>query len=156
MSPAAAEVQLQSFVLVPMGNRKMALAAESVIELVAPSEGQKIPHRTPWLSGIILRRGRVIPVCDVRRLLSEEASSPDSFHLIVESQAWGARDWYAIPVAGECELVTGERMPPAQEGPEHITGILLVGEEQAEILDLGKLIQRHDLAFAAGSPEPTS
>jgi chemotaxis signal transduction protein len=156
MSPAAAEVQLQSFVLVPMSNRKMALAAEFVIELVAPSEEQRIPHRTPWLSGVILRRGRVIPVCDVHRLLGDEASSPGSFHLIIETQACGTRDWYAIPVAGECELVTGERMPPAQDRPEHITGMLLVGEEQAEILDLGKLIQRLELAFAAGSPEPTS
>lgn len=155
MSPAA-EVQLKSFILLPMGNRKIAFAAESVIELVASSEEQGIPHHTPWLSGVIVRRGRVVPICDVRRLLGDEATSPGGCHLIVESQARGTRDWYAIPVVGECALATAETMLPAQDCAEHVAGILPVGDEKIEIMDLGKLIQRQELAFAAGSPEPTS
>jgi chemotaxis signal transduction protein len=156
MSPAAAEIQLKSFVLVPIGNRKMAFPVESVIELVASSREQRIPHRTPWLSGVIVRRGRVVPVCDVRRLLGEEASVPGSFHLIVESQAKGTRDWYAIPVVGECRLASAETTLPAQDCAEHVAGILPVGDERVEILDLGKLIQRQEFAFVAGSPEPSS
>ncbi|HEV2491188.1 MAG TPA: chemotaxis protein CheW [Candidatus Acidoferrales bacterium] len=156
MSPAAAETQLKSFVLVPMGSRKMALAAESVIELVASSQEQGIPHRTPWLSGVIVRRGRVVPVCDVRRLLGEEASHTGGFHLIVESQVMGTRDWYAIPVVGECMLATAETTLPAQDCAEHVVGILPIGDENVEILDFGKLIQEQELAFVSGSTEPSS
>jgi hypothetical protein len=156
MSPAAAEVQLKSFVLMPLGMRKVAVAADSVIELVAPGRVQKFPHRTPWLSGVIMRRGRVIPICDIGRLLGEEASPPGSFHLIAESQAGAMRDWYAIPVRGECVLAAGETTLPTQDHFEHITGTLSVGEEQFEILDLGKLIQQQEKEFTAASPEPNS
>src|SRR5690348_18224723 len=82
MSQTSEEVQLKSFVLIQVGKRRVALAAESVIELVAPTKEQRIPHCTPWLSGVIVRRGRIVPVCDIGNLIGEETAPQDSFHLI--------------------------------------------------------------------------
>lgn len=153
MSPVTAEVQLRSFVLVQLGKRKMALAAGSVVELVAPTKEQQVPHRTPWLSGVILRRGRVIPVCDVSRLLSEETAPSNCFHLIVEIQLNGARsrDWYAIPVAGECVLSSPEATTSAEGRPEYVAELIPSGDEQIEVLDLNRLISQQESAFAAAS-----
>ena len=148
MSPAFEEVQRRSFVLVQVGKRKVALAAESVIELVAPAREQQIPHRTPWLSGVILRRSRIVPVCDVGSLIGEEAPPLNSFYLIAESQSKGTRDWYAIPVAGDCVLMTPESTIPAQDHAEYVVEMLPLGEEKIEVLDLGKLIQQQESAFA--------
>lgn len=148
MSPAYEEVQRRSFVLVQVGKRRVALAAESVVELVAPAREQQIPHRTPWLSGVILRRGRIVPVCDVGQLLGEEPSPLNSFHLIAESQSKGARDRYAIPVGGECVLMTPESTIPAQDHAAYVVEMLPLGEEKIEVLDLGKLIQEQESAFA--------
>lgn len=153
MSPTSEEVQLKSFVLVQVGKRRVALAAESVIELVAPTKEQRIPHRTPWLSGVIIRRGRIVPVCDVGNLIGEETASQNSFHLIAESQSSGGRDWYAIPVTGECVLLTPESTLPAQGHADYISEILPLGEDRIEVLDLLKLIQHQEALFADASQE---
>lgn len=141
----AAETQLKSYVIVPIGSRRFSLAAESVVELISIGNLQEFPHRTPWISGVIVRRGRVVPVCGVGRLLGEENESIGRFHLIAEWQADGARDWCAIPVAGECELASAEAAVQGDDNTEnqepYITGSLQIGEDRIQILDLGKLIQ---------------
>lgn len=140
--PAAA--QRKSFVVLPLGGRRVSFPAETVIELVAPGKLQTFPHRTPWISGVIVRRGRTIPVCDLSRLLGETSATLGRFYLIVEWQAGSALDWCAIPVAGECELASAEEILPvdaltASEAP-HVAGFLQVGEDRLEILDLTKFL----------------
>ncbi|HVB07791.1 MAG TPA: chemotaxis protein CheW [Candidatus Acidoferrales bacterium] len=156
--PAAA--QRKSFVILPLGGRSVSFPAESVIELVAPGKLQTFPHRTPWISGVIVRRGRTIPVCDLSRLLSETSAAVGRFYLIVEWRAGGTFDWCAIPVAGECELASAEEILPvdaltASEAP-HITGFLQVAEERLEILDLAKLIDEHRPSLDASAAESAS
>ena len=54
-----------SCVLLRLGERRFALAAEQVAELVAPSRIFRFAHRTSEIDGVILRRGRVVAVCDL-------------------------------------------------------------------------------------------
>src|ERR1700675_2969418 len=54
-----------SFVLLRLGERRFAVAAVNIAELVAPSRIFRFPHRTKEIEGVILRRGRIVPVCDV-------------------------------------------------------------------------------------------
>jgi chemotaxis signal transduction protein len=156
MSPAQAEVQLQSFVVLPLGSRKLALSAESVIELVAPVREQKFPHGTPWLSGVLVRRGRVVPICDIGRLLGEPKAASETYYLIAKWPSQNVRNWCAIPVTGECELTNAETNSPAADSAAFIAGQILFRDEQIEILDLGKLIREQESAFHAGASEPKS
>ena len=55
----------RSCVLLRLGERRFALAADQVAELVPPSRIFRFPHRTPEIDGVILRRGRTVPVCDL-------------------------------------------------------------------------------------------
>ena len=140
-----AETPLKSYVIVPIGDRRFSFVAQSIVELISIGNLQRFPHRTPWISGVIVRRGRVVPVCDVGRLLGEKNGSIDRFHLIAEWRVGDTRDWCAIPVAGECELAGGEAAAQVDGHTEnqepYITGLLQVGEDRIQILDLGKLIQ---------------
>jgi chemotaxis signal transduction protein len=156
MSQVPAEIQTQSFVVVPLGGRRIALSAESVIELVAPARQQKFPHCTPWLSGLLVRRGRVVPICDVGKLLGEAPSGGNCHHLIVEWRSGNARNWCAIPVAGECELTNAETIVPAEGSANYFAGRIPFGDQQVEILDLGKLIREQELALHAAALEPES
>jgi len=61
----SAELELLSFVLLRLGDRRFAVAAGQIAELVAPTRVFRFPHRTPKIEGVIQRRGRIIPVCDV-------------------------------------------------------------------------------------------
>ncbi|MHB8412647.1 MAG: chemotaxis protein CheW [Candidatus Acidiferrales bacterium] len=156
--PAAA--QRKSFVVLLLGGGRVSFPAESVIELVASEKLQTFPHRTPWISGMIVRRGRVVPVCDLSRLLGQTSARTGRFYLIVEWRVGGTFDWCAIPVAGECELASTEEILPvdvltASEAP-HITGFLQVAEERLEILDLAKLIQGRRPSLDASAAELAS
>jgi chemotaxis signal transduction protein len=53
-----------------LGERRFALVAEQVAELVAPSRIFRFAHRTSQIDGVILRRGRVVAVCDLAETLT--------------------------------------------------------------------------------------
>jgi chemotaxis signal transduction protein len=155
---AAAELQSRSFVLLPLKSRKIALPAESVIELVAQGRMQKFPHQTPWISGVIIRRGRVVPVCDVNQLFGEADPAQGRFYLVAEWKAGKVRDWCAIPVVQECELASAENYLPIDANAEvrtaHVAGTLRAGEEEIEVLDMGKLIAEFQRKSATSGAVP--
>lgn len=156
----AVEAQAKAFVLLPLGNRRIAFAAESVIELTAREKLQNFPHCTPWISGVLVRRNRVVPVCDVSRLFGEEAQSAGRLYLIAEWQERGVRDWCAIPVTGECELGSAEAVLPAsseaKERAVFVSGVIHVSGEEVEVVDLSRLIQERRAALASGVAEAGS
>ncbi len=144
MSPIPAN----SFVLFPMGKKRFALPAETVAELARPDRLQTLPHTTPLLIGVLVRRGHIIPVCDVADVLVGPKAPPRKFYLIAnrtftDSQTGQAKklvEWTAIPVTGECELVSSRLVAPAENMPDYVTGLLQVGIEIIEVVDLDKLI----------------
>lgn len=154
---ATIETPTKSFVLLPLGRRRVAFAAESVIELTALERLQGFPHRTPWISGVLVRRNRVVPVCDISELFGEEAFSANRFYLIAEWQERGVSDWCAIPVAGECELASAESLQASNGGAStrfpFVIGSIPVNGEEIEVVDLTKLIQARRAALRVPSEE---
>src|SRR5260370_39312987 len=104
----SAELELKSFVLLRLGERRFAVAADQTAELVAPSRVFRFPHRTPRIEGVILRRGRIVPVCDVAERLIGKYLTSRRFYLIA-LRGYGQRtEFVALPVTGECELINAE------------------------------------------------
>ncbi|PYT55751.1 MAG: hypothetical protein DMG43_02170 [Acidobacteria bacterium] len=79
---ASLELELQSFVLLRLGERRFAVSARQIAELVAPSRVFRFPHHTPKIEGVILRRGRIVPVCDVSEALTGKRLTSRRFYLI--------------------------------------------------------------------------
>ena len=129
-----------SFVLFPLGNKRFALPAGKVTELAKPDRLQTFPHCTPLLTGVLTRRGRIIPVCDVAQALMGPNTPPRKFYLIANRQFETRQEWTAIPVTGECELASGEPLQAGGKLPEYVTGLLSLDHETIEVLDLEKLI----------------
>src|SRR5260370_17041492 len=76
------ELELQSFVLLRLGERRFAVSANQIAELVAPSRVFRFPHRTPKLEGVILRRRRIVPLCDVSEMLLGKRLTYPRYYLI--------------------------------------------------------------------------
>src|SRR5438270_14085084 len=76
------ELELKSFVLLRLGERRFAVAADETAELVAPSRVFRFPHRTPKIEGVILRRGRIVPLCDVAEELVGNPLTTRRFYLV--------------------------------------------------------------------------
>jgi len=148
------ELASQSFVLLRLGERRFAISAGQIAELVPPSRVFHFPHRTPKLEGVILRRGRIVPVCDVSEMLLGKHLTSRRFYLIAVRNYGTQREWVAIPVTGECELIKAEMMTAVESDAPHVAGWLSHDGEVIEVLNLDTLTPGPEQALAeAGAPQ---
>ena len=130
----------KSYVLFPLGEKRFALPAEIVTELARPDSVQTFPHRTPLLTGVLVRRGRIVPVCDVAQVLVGPAAPPRKFYLIANCKIECTPGIDGC--AGHRRMRTGQRGAHAAHGE----GTALhqrpaeLGDETVEIVALEKLI----------------
>lgn len=129
-----------SFVLFPIGKKRFALPAAGVTELARPDREQNFPHTSKLLTGVLVRRGHLVPVCDVAPVLVGPDAPARKFYLIATRRFPDGSEWTAIPVTGECELATTEALPPAGKLPKYVTGLLSLENEIVEVVDLERLI----------------
>jgi chemotaxis signal transduction protein len=146
----------RSCVLMRLGERRFALRAEHIAELVAPSRVFRFAHRTTEIDGVILRRGRVVPVCDVAEKLTGKKLLTRRFYLVATQRRSAGLDWVALPVSGECELITADLTPASDSDSPHVAAWLSHDGEVIEVLNLDALLpapaQLAPLA-QGGSPE---
>jgi chemotaxis signal transduction protein len=138
MSPVPESLQ-RSFVLLRLGERRFALPASQVAELVAPSRIFRFPHKTAALEGVILRRGRMVAVCDIAEQITGMRLDTRRFYLLATRKYGHQLDWIAIPVSGECELINVEIMDSSSNDSPHVEGWLSYGGEIIEVLRLSAL-----------------
>ena len=117
----------------------MAFPRETVRELIASAVLYSFPHTTPSVAGVVLRRGRILPVLDLGPGLGGGLPDRARFFLVVERKFSGSPERCAIPIQGACELVSGVMIPA--EGQNGVAiGYLDLAGEQIEVLDLEKAI----------------
>jgi chemotaxis signal transduction protein len=137
-----------SFVVLEIGHRRFALPSETVVELAPPVRLHRFPHTSRFLAGVIVRRGRIVPVYDAASLFGGRSSVAQRFYLIARRQAKNRIDLGAIAVNGECELASGEVLPPAADHSPWVAGTLALNDNSVEVLDFS--------ALAASSPASRS
>jgi chemotaxis signal transduction protein len=135
----SAELELQSFVLLRLGERRFAVSARQIVELVAPSRVFRFPHHTPKIEGVILRRGRIVPVCDVAEPLIGKRLTSRRLYLIAVRHYGAKTEWVALPVTGECELINAELMAAGESDEPHVGGWLSHAGDVIEVLNLDAL-----------------
>ena len=133
------ELELQSFVLLRLGERRFAVAASQIAELVAPSRVFQFPHRTARIEGVILRRGRIVPVCDVAKTLIGKTLIARRLYLVAVRQYAAQNEWVALPVTGECELITSEMTAAGETDAPHVAGWLSHDGDVIEVLNIAAI-----------------
>jgi len=134
-----AETELQPFVLLRLGDRRFAVSATQIAELVAPSRVFRFPHNTAEVEGVILRRGRIVPVCDVAEKLLGNRLRTRRFYLIAQRRYGAQTEWVALPVTGDCELINAEMTLPSDTDAPHVAGWLSHAGDVIEVLNLEAL-----------------
>ncbi len=125
-----------SFVLLRLGERRFAVASGIISELVAPSRVFRFPNHTPEIEGVILRRGRIVPVCDVAEKLIGRSLRSRRFYLIAQRRYTTQSEWVALPVTGDCELIFAEMIPATEADLPHVAGWLSHDGDVIEVLNL--------------------
>ena len=133
------ESLVPSFVVFQVGHRRMAMPRDRVAELIASPVMFSFPHTTPLITGVTLRRGRIVPILDLGPGLLGAPSPEVRFYLVVERRTSKFSERCAIPVQGECELVSGNMLPSDSED-DFVTGSIDLNGEQIDVLDLEKAI----------------
>jgi chemotaxis signal transduction protein len=150
-----AETDLQSFVLLRLGDRRFAVAANQIAELVTPSRIFRFPHHTSEVEGVILRRGRIVPVCDVAEKLIGKGLKSRRFYLIAQRCYGPQTEWVALPVTGDCELINAEMALPSDSDAPHVSGWLSHAGDVIEVLNLAALTPGPSgMAPVAAPPQP--
>jgi chemotaxis signal transduction protein len=147
------QLDAHSCVLLRLGDRRFALAADQVAELAAPSRIFRFAHKTPQIDGVILRRGRVVPVCDVAEQLVGKRLSHRRFYLIAMRRQNKSLDWVALPVSGECELIQADLTPASSSDAPHVSAWLSHEGEVIEVLNLYALTPGAQPVSVATQPE---
>lgn len=133
------EFESQSFVLLRLGERRFALSAGQISELVAPSRVLRFPHHTAGIEGVILRRGRIVPVCDVAEQLIGKSLTSRRFYLIALRHYAQQTEWVALPVTGECELINAEMTDAGASDAPYVAGWISHNGEVIEVLNTDAL-----------------
>lgn len=148
------QADTRSCVLLRLGERRFALAADQVAELAAPSRVFRFAHRTLEIDGVILRRGRVVPVCDVAEQLTGKRLASRRFYLIAARRQGQTTDWVAIPVSGQCELIRADLTPAGSTDSPHVAAWLSHAGEVIEVLHLNALTPGPHLNLSPSAPLP--
>jgi chemotaxis signal transduction protein len=130
----------ESFVLFPLGRKRFALPAGQVSELARPDVIHTFPSNTRMVCGVLLRRGEVIPVCDVAQELIGKDAPARKFYLIAKRRFEKKEESAAIPVSGDCELTSSQLLPPTGKLAAYVSGLLSLEKEIVEVIDLEKLM----------------
>lgn len=141
-----------SYVLLHVGNRRFALRSELVEELAPPVRLHHFPNSTALIAGVIVRRGRIVPVYDVAPVLCGRESSVHRFYLVARRNFGMESEASAIPVNGECELANGEMLPRLIDDPDYFSGSLQVGDEKIQVLNLEALVSSRGTANEPARP----
>jgi chemotaxis signal transduction protein len=134
-----ADLGSQAFVLLRLGDRRFAVAASLIAELVAPSRIFRFPHRTVSVEGVILRRGRIIPVVDIAEALIGKNVANRRFYLIAVRNYGEKSEWLALPVTGECELIAAEMSSAGESDSRLVAGWISYDGDVIEVLNIDAL-----------------
>lgn len=130
----------ETFVVFPLGTRRFALGAGDVVEISRSDRAQAFPHTTQGLSGVLVRRGEILPVWDLAGQVGQTVTAR-RFWLITRRNFAGDEPT-AVPVSGECQMVRAAFEPPPAGAAEYVRGVLLLGEQSVEVLDLARLVRQ--------------
>lgn len=129
----------ESFVLLRLSERRFAVAASDIAELVAPSRVFRFPHQTKEVEGVVMRRGRIVPVIDVAARLLGRRLTSRRFYLIAQRRYTTGTEWIALPVTGDCELIFADMIPASEADLPHVAGWLSHNGDVIEVLNLNAL-----------------
>jgi chemotaxis signal transduction protein len=129
----------ESFVLLRLSEQRFAVAASDIAELVAPSRVFRFPHQTKEVEGVVMRRGRMVPVIDVAAPLIGRRLASRRFYLIAQRRYATGTEWIALPVTGDCELIFADMLPASEGDLPHVAGWLSHDGNVIEVLNLNAL-----------------
>jgi chemotaxis-related protein WspB len=130
-----------------VGGDRLALDVCQVREVVPRVRLQEVACAPPWLAGVFVYRGRVVPVLDLHRLIGASECPPHlSTRIILVPQLLGGGERLVGLLAAQVADIRELQPPAASEtrltapGQPDLGPVLVDGREILHLLDLGRLL----------------
>ena len=130
-------------VVFALGDEEYGLPITQVQEIIRFSQPRTIPNPHASIRGVINLRGRIIPVCDLKRQLNVGTAdvADDACKIVIVESAGGSAG-LMVDGVNEVLTVTEDQLEPdtgSEDG--YLNGIAKVGERLIVLLDPPGLIE---------------
>ena len=116
-----------------LGGARHAVEVEAVVQVVEPRGLQRLVATPPWLLGVLVARGRVVPVLDLRERLGVGRGLADLGKVLVLEQAGELVGLAVETLEGRCDVARRTLSPGA-------TPLRWLAADGLSVLDLGALL----------------
>lgn len=134
-------VQLVTFEL---NNQTYAFKIEQVQEIIRYKEPIPIPNTEEYITGVIKLREDVLPIVDLKLLLSSRCSKPDNFTKVVIVKIGKSLIGFIIDKINEVlKIEKSQILPPPNvraNANEEVVGVVNLNEKMIMVLDPAKLL----------------
>lgn len=140
------EERPESWVSFVLGEQDYALPVQTVFEILRVGHVTRVPHAPSAVIGVCNRRGRVLPVVDLRRRLGVEATATGAASRIVVVSSSGRLLGLLVDSMRQVEAVLRSQVLPPPESVADVAGGAVDGVVQQQgrtiiLLDLASLLR---------------
>lgn len=139
------------YLLFNLGNEVYGLKISSIIQIVEMQKITEVPDMPPYIKGVINRRGKVIPLMDLRLRFGMEQRDYDDRNCIVIVSVHDAFIGFIVDTVAEVHNINEENIEPSPNfkneslKERYISGLGKIGDEVKILLDVEKIISDKDL-----------
>jgi chemotaxis-related protein WspB len=130
-----------------VGGDRLALDVRRVQEVVPRVRLQAIAHSPPWLAGVFVYRGRVVPVIDLHRLVGAGECPPHlSTRIILVARSHEGSDGLLGLLAAQVHDIRDMTPPseplslPRTPGQPDLGPVLVDGRELVHLVEMDRLL----------------
>jgi purine-binding chemotaxis protein CheW len=137
---------MQQLVVFSLGTEEYGLPITQVQEIIRYIEPRRIPSAYASVRGVINLRGKIIPVCDVKRRLELDVEKGPEAKIVIVEAATGPAG-LIVDEVDEVLSVDEQHLedPPAGKG-EHVQAVARVGDRLVTVVDPDELLAQYQLA----------
>ena len=136
---------MQSYILFKLGETTFAVASAIVQELELVEDITPVPNAASYVEGIVLVRGRVVPVINLRARFGMPRIPWDQQARIIVLDIKGRKVGLLVDAAREFLEISGKDVQPPPDtvsgvSTQLLEGVAVLGDRLVLILDIEKLL----------------
>jgi purine-binding chemotaxis protein CheW len=148
-----------TYLVFQLAEAEHAAEVSSVREIIGPLPITRVPRMPASVRGVVNLRGKIIPVVDLRLRFGLEAVDHGARTCIIVVQSGGAELGLVVDRVIEVTAIADEAIedvPSFAAGveTEYLLGIARHGSRVRLLLDIERVLPRHELAALAALPHP--
>lgn len=141
------------YLLFNLGNEVFGLKISSIIQIVEMQKITEVPDMPHYIKGVVNRRGKVIPLMDLRARFGMDPRDYDDRNCIIIVSVHESFIGFIVDTVAEVHDIADINIEPSPSfksdsvKERYISGLGKIGNEVKILLDVEKIITDKDLAI---------